>query len=69
VLGLQPSCSEKEIKTKYFELAKKYHPDLNKEEGAKEKFELINEAYSTLNDQTKRSEYDESIGTNQKTTS
>ena len=35
VLGLKPSCSDKDIKKSYFQLAKKYHPDLNPEESAR----------------------------------
>ena len=35
VLGLKPSCSEKEIRKSYFQLAKKYHPDLNPDESAR----------------------------------
>ncbi|OMJ28701.1 DnaJ-like protein [Smittium culicis] len=40
-------------------LAKKYHPDVNKEPGSKEKFHKIQEAYDTLSDETKRSNYDQ----------
>jgi len=38
VLGLKPSASDKEIKMSYFKLAKKFHPDVNKEESAQSKF-------------------------------
>lgn len=40
-----------DIKKAYFKLAKEYHPDVNKSEGAKEKFAQINEAYETLGDE------------------
>ena len=41
VLGLKPSASDKEIKLSYFQLAKKYHPDLNPDESAKKQFEQV----------------------------
>ena len=44
-------------------MAKKYHPDLNKEEGAKEKFQKINAAYEFLND-TNVEMYKKMTGTN-----
>ena len=58
VLGLSKGASEDEIKKAYRQLAKKYHPDLNKEPGAEEKFKEINEAYETLSDSTKKANYD-----------
>ena len=48
VLGLQPGVTEKEIKSAYRRLAKKYHPDVNPGEDAKRKFIEINEAYNFL---------------------
>ena len=59
VLGLQKGASDDEIKKAYRSLAKKYHPDLNKEPGAEEKFKEINEPYETLSDPQKRSRYDQ----------
>ena len=44
VLGLSKGCSEDDIKSAYRKLAKKYHPDLNKEPGAEEKFKEVQEA-------------------------
>src|SRR3989339_205865 len=58
VLGVSKSASEGEVKTSYRNLARKYHPDVNKESGAAEKFKEINEAYQTLSDPNKRSQYD-----------
>lgn len=58
VLGVKKDASEDEIKAAYKLLAKKYHPDLNKEKDAAEKFKEINEAYSVLGDKTKRANYD-----------
>ncbi len=48
VLGLKRSASEREIKDRYRELAKIYHPDVNHSYDAEEKFKQINEAYNYL---------------------
>ena len=59
ILGVSKNSSSEEIKKAYKTLAKKHHPDLN--QGNKEsehKFKEINEAYSTLGDETKRANYD-----------
>ena len=58
VLGINKNSDQKEIKSAYKKLAKKYHPDLNKEPGAEDKFKEINEAYSILSDETKKRNYD-----------
>lgn len=58
ILGVEKTSSEKEIKTAYRKLAKKYHPDLNKEDPkAKDKFIKLQEAYETLKDPKKRKVY------------
>lgn len=59
VLGVSKTASADEIKKAYRSLAKKYHPDINKEPGAEEKFKEINEAYEVLSDEQKRSNYDQ----------
>ncbi|MBR2802288.1 MAG: molecular chaperone DnaJ [Erysipelotrichaceae bacterium] len=59
VLGLSKGASEDEIKKAYRKLAKKYHPDLNKEPGAEERFKEINEAYEVLSDPQKKANYDQ----------
>ncbi len=58
ILGVDKNASKEDIKKAYKILAKKHHPDLNKESGSAEKFKEINEAYSALSDDTKRSNYD-----------
>jgi len=59
VLGLPRNATETDIKKAYRNLAKKYHPDVCKDEGAEEKFKSINEAYDVLSDETKRRQYDQ----------
>jgi molecular chaperone DnaJ len=59
VLGLDRNASEKEIKSAYRKLAKKYHPDLNQgSRQAEEKFKEVTEAYEILSDKEKRAQYD-----------
>ncbi len=58
VLGVSKSASEDEIKKAYRALAKKYHPDISKEENAEEKFKEVQEAYDVLSDASKKSNYD-----------
>ena len=57
-LGVSKKASEAEIKKAYRRLAKKYHPDVSKENNAEAKFKEANEAYDVLGDTEKRSEYD-----------
>lgn len=58
VLGVSKDASQDEIKKAYRKLSKKYHPDINKEPGAEEKFKEIKEAYEVLSDEQKRAQYD-----------
>lgn len=58
-LGVEPSAGEAEIKAAYRRLARKYHPDVSKEEGAEERFKSVNEAYEVLRDKDKRAQYDQ----------
>ena len=57
-LGVSENASTDEIKKAYRKLARKYHPDINKEESAVEKFKEINAAYEVLSDSNKKSQYD-----------
>ena len=59
ILGVSKTASDDEIKSAYRNLAKKYHPDINKEADAQEKFKEISEAYSVLSDKAKRANYDQ----------
>jgi len=58
-LGLGRGASESDIKKAYRNAARKWHPDVNQEPGAKEKFQEINEAYSVLSDPKMRQSYDQ----------
>lgn len=59
VLGVSKNASQDEIKSAFRKLAKKYHPDVSKEENAAEKFKECQEAYAILSDETKRKQYDQ----------
>jgi len=59
VLGISKGADKKELKKAYRNLAKKYHPDRNKEEGAETKFKEVQEAYEVLSDEQKRKAYDQ----------
>lgn len=57
-LGVGRSASDDEIKGAFRKLARQYHPDVNKEADAEEKFKEVNEAYGVLSDSDKRARYD-----------
>ncbi|CAM6127212.1 unnamed protein product [Calypogeia fissa] len=58
VLGVSKGSEKAEIKSAYRRLARQYHPDVNKEPGAEQKFKDISNAYEVLSDDEKRSIYD-----------
>ncbi|MGO2954173.1 MAG: DnaJ domain-containing protein, partial [Leuconostoc mesenteroides] len=58
-LGVSKDASQDEIKKAYRKLSKKYHPDLNHEPGAEEKYKEVQEAFETLGDEQKRAQYDQ----------
>ena len=58
-LGVSKDASQDEIKRAYRKMSKKYHPDINKEPGAEEKYKEVQEAYETLIDDQKRAAYDQ----------
>ncbi len=58
ILGVPRDADESDIKKAYRKLARRYHPDVNKDGGAEEKFKEVNEAYEVLKDREKRQAYD-----------
>ncbi|MDG2272903.1 MAG: DnaJ C-terminal domain-containing protein [Halioglobus sp.] len=59
LLGVSADSDSKDIKTAYRKLARKYHPDMNPDPGAEDKFKEVAEAYEVLKDTGRRAEYDE----------
>src|SRR4051795_4507938 len=62
VLGVDKKASQEDIKKAYRKLARKYHPDTNKDPGAEERFKAISEAYDVLGDPEKRKKHDRGGG-------
>ncbi|MEV5412869.1 DnaJ C-terminal domain-containing protein [Thermopolyspora sp. NPDC052614] len=58
VLGVPRTASQDEIQRAYRRLARKYHPDVNKDPGAADRFKEISEAYHVLSDPKTRKRYD-----------
>ena len=59
LLSVGKSATQAEIKKAYYQLAKKYHPDQNKDPKAREKFVEIQNAYEILSDANKRAQFDQ----------
>lgn len=59
ILGVEPGASADDIRKAYRRLARRYHPDVSKEEGAEDRFKEVSEAYGTLSDPEKREAYDQ----------
>ncbi|WLD92135.1 molecular chaperone DnaJ [Alkalihalobacillus sp. AL-G] len=59
VLGVDKNASTDEMKKAYRKLARKYHPDVNKESDAEQKFKEVKEAYDVLSDSQKKAHYDQ----------
>jgi curved DNA-binding protein len=58
IMGVEPGANQEDIKRAYRKLARKYHPDVSKEEQAETKFKELGEAYEVLRDPEKRAKYD-----------
>ncbi len=58
ILGVPRNAGADDIKSAYRRLAKQYHPDVNKDGGAEDKFKEVSEAYAVLSDEQKRAAYD-----------
>jgi molecular chaperone DnaJ len=58
ILGIPRTASQDEIKQAFRKLARQFHPDVNNDADAEEKFKEINEAYSVVSDPDKRARYD-----------
>jgi molecular chaperone DnaJ len=58
ILGVERTASDAQIKRAYRKLAQQWHPDVNKDAAADERFKEINEAYQVLSDPTRRQTYD-----------
>ncbi|KAI5956615.1 MDJ1 [Candida jiufengensis] len=58
-LGINKSADAKQIKKAYYDLVKKFHPDVNKEKDAEKKFHKIQQSYEILRDKDKKAQFDQ----------
>ena len=58
ILGVPPDASQDDIQRAYRKLARTYHPDVNKDPGAEDRFKEVSEAYDVLSDSDTRRRYD-----------
>ena len=58
ILGVSRDATAEEVQRAYRKLARTYHPDMNKDPGAEEKFKEVAEAYDVLSDPETRKKYD-----------
>ncbi|MBI2248251.1 MAG: DnaJ domain-containing protein, partial [Armatimonadetes bacterium] len=58
-LGVERTADQKGISSAYRRLARKFHPDVNKDRGAEDRFKQINEAYQVLGKPDQRAKYDQ----------
>lgn len=61
VLNVDKKATKQQIKLSYYKLSKQFHPDVNKETGAEDKFKALQEAYHILGDSHRKQDYDRSI--------
>ena len=67
VLGVTATADQKEIKDKFYDLSKRFHPDVTKEEDTVNRFKEITEAYDVLSNPELRKQYDANHGFNRVT--
>lgn len=61
ILGVPRNADEKAVRQAFRQLARQYHPDVNKDKNAETRFKEINEAYQVLNDKERRAKYDQLV--------